>query len=112
MKAILASYQSVGWGEVFVLMIFVVAVNFVLLKDSGYWDLIMDTIKIVKKHYRTKRKTRKELRRKVRSLYVREKNLMYKRQICRTKQRIYRLWSPCAERRSVAEIPEQGRESA
>lgn len=112
MKAILASYQSVGWGEVFVLMIFVVAVNFVLLKDSGYWDLIMDTIRIVNKHYQTKRKMRRELRRKVRFLYVREKKLTYKRQTRRTKLRIYRLWSPYAEHRSVAKLTEQGRESA
>lgn len=106
MKTILVSYQLTNWGDFFVVVTFVGVVFFIQLKDSGYFDLIRESLRLVRVYYRMKRKTRRQLRRKMRSLYIIEKRMQNKRQVRRIRRRLYRLWSPYAVQNKSLTMPD------
>jgi len=112
MKAVLASYHPEGWGDFFVIAVFIGAAYFVQLKDMGYLDLIRDSFRVIRCHERIRRRACKELRRKMRFEYIQEKRKLCKRQNRRIRQRLYMMWSPYMEQKESAAIVEFRKESA
>lgn len=112
MKAVVASYHPEGWGDFFVVAVFIGAAYFVQLKDMGYLDLIRDSMRVVRSHQRIKRRARKELRRKLYLEYIHEKERLYKRQNRHIRHRLYMMWTPYMEPKDNVVIVEFGKESA
>lgn len=112
MKAVLSSYHSDGWGDAFVVAIILIAVFCVQMEDLGYWSLFKNSIRVVRSHYRVKRKMQKELRQRLHLQYIRERKKLQKRQIRRMKHRLYVLWKPYADQQGMLSTNHSGRESA
>lgn len=112
MKAVLASYHPDGWGDFFVVAVLIGAAYFVQLKDMGYLDLIRDSFRVVKSHQRIKRKMQKELRRKMYLEYIREKEILCKRQRRRVRHRLFMMWSPYMEQKETVVVADCRKEIA
>lgn len=112
MKAVLASYHPEGWGDLFVVAVFIGAAYFVQLKDMGYLDLVRDSFQVVRSHERIRRRACRKLRQKMRIEYIQEKKRLYKRQNRRIRQRLYMMWNPYMEQNDSATIVEFRKESA
>ena len=112
MKAVVASYHPEGWGDFFVVAVFIGAAYFVQLKDMGYLDLIRDSFRVVQCHERIRRRACKELRRKIRLEYIQEKKKLYKRQNRRIRQRLYMMWSPYVEQDEAVAVADCRKEIA